>query len=281
MAAAAALVALWAVVAVSAYQAREAVLRQAEQNGANLTAAVADQVSRTFDGIAAMMGAIAERIRASGNAEVYRWAHDMPLISGGVIQAGFIGADGKLVSTTLDPSPEPIDLSDRAHFRVHLDHMIEGIFIGPPVTGRVSHEVTIQVSRRVDSADGRFLGVLVFSLKPASFSGLYRQVDLGPRGIIAITGTDNLVRARFSQASAEGLDGVGQSVAGGSRPSDFGNVAAGTYVRESVIDHVSRIFTYRALERYPLVATVGADSSKSWSICCRTRSSSRRSAVAW
>jgi len=253
------LLALWSIVTVSIYQAHEGALRQARATGANLTAALSDEVSHTFDMISATMDRLAERMRAHEGVDVYGWAGELPLLSGGIVQAGLIGPDGRLVNTTLDPAAEPIDLSDREHFRVHLDGKIKGIFIGPPVMGRVSKSVTIQVTKRVDSDDGRFMGVLVFSLEPRAFSSLFRKVDLGEHGILAITGSDYIVRARFTKSSPDGLDGVGQSVAGGTHPSDPSGETADSDTRLSLLDHVTRVFTYRAVRRYPLEVTVGLD----------------------
>ncbi len=261
-AAVAILLAVWAIVGVAIYQARETALAEARATGANLTAALSDEVARTFDRISATMERLAERMRQHEGVDIYGWARELPLISDGIVQAGLLGPDGKLVNTTLDPDPQPIDLSDRLHFRVHLDGKIKGIFIGPPVTGRVSNSVTIQVTRRVDSEDGEFMGVLVFSLEPRAFSSLYKKVDLGQGGVLAITGSDGIVRARFSKSSPDGLDGVGESVAAGPHPSDRSGETAESYVRESLLNHVTRVYTFRAVPRYPLEVTVGLDAKE-------------------
>jgi hypothetical protein len=118
---------------------------------------------------------------AHGAFDIHAWAREIPLLSNATIQAGIIGPDGRLVSTTLDPAREPIDLSDREHFRIHLDGRFQGIFIGKPVTGRVSHQITINETRRVDAEDGTFLGVIMFALSPADLTTLNTSIDLGPR----------------------------------------------------------------------------------------------------
>ena len=57
-----------------------------------------------------------------------------------------------------------INYSDREHFQVHRNSRADELFISKPVIGRASKQATIQLSRRVDAADGRFLGVIVFSI---------------------------------------------------------------------------------------------------------------------
>jgi signal transduction histidine kinase len=261
VAAVAILLAVWAIVCVAIYQARETALAEAGATGANLTAALSDEVARKFDRISARMERLAERMRQHEGVDIYGWARELPLISDGIVQATLIGPDGRLLNTTLDPNAEPIDLSERSYFRVHLDQRIDGIFIGPPSAGDASSPGTIQVSKRVE-ADGRLMGVLVLSLEPRAFSSLYQKVDLGQSGVLAVTGSDGIVRARFSKASPEGLDGVGESVATGPHPSDRSGESAESSIRESLLNHVTRVYTFRAVPRYPLEVTVGLDATQ-------------------
>ncbi len=154
-------------------------------------------------------------------------------------------------------------LGDREHFRVHLDSQRSpGIFIGKPVLGRVSNQVTIQITRRVDTADGRFLGVLMFGLLPAHLTALPAAVDLKAHGTLTLIGLDGIVRARFIRGHPDGLSGIGSSVAGGSRPTIFPADADGFFVKSGAIDGVSRLFAYRRLGAHPLIATVGLDLSE-------------------
>jgi signal transduction histidine kinase len=258
--AAAVIVAIWAVVVASIISAREAAMDRARAEGRNLAIAFAVEVNHTLDGVAGGMAIIAERMRtAHGQFDIHAWAHDIPLLSSATIQGAIIDPNGRVVSTTLDPKPEPIDVSDREHFRVHLDGQFQGIFIGKPVTGRVSHQITINVTRRVDAEDGRFLGVVMFAISPAYLTSLHRSIDLGPRGSIALIGLDNIIRARFTREHLNGLDGIGNSVEGGPWPAAFAANAEGSFTRNSVTDQISRLYSYRRVTNHPLVVAVGRD----------------------
>src|SRR5262249_51982641 len=136
---------------------------------------------------------------------------------------------------------------------------VEGLFVGKPVLGRVSRQVTLQLTRRVDAQDGRLLGIILLSLPPGHLTGLARSIDLGPRGVIVLTGLDNVIVARFTAQSPDGLQGIGQSIAGGTRPASFPEGADGYYVRDGAVDGVRRILHYRRIDPYPLVVTVGLD----------------------
>ena len=252
------IVAIWAVVIASIFSAREAAMDRARAEGRNLAIAFADEVNHILDTIAGGMEIVAERMRtAHGQFDIHAWARDIPFLSKATIQGAIISPDGKLASTTLDPNPATIDLSDREHFRIHLDRKVEGIFIGKPVTGRVSHQITINVTRRVDTEDGRFLGVVMFALSPEHLTTLNTSLDLGARGSIALIGLDNVIRVRFTREHPDGLDGIGQSIPSDARPADISPNGGGSYIRASFLDHVSRLYTYRRVGDYPLVVTVG------------------------
>ncbi len=91
--------------------AREAAMDRTRSEGHNLAVAFADEVTHILDGVAGAMEAVVQRMRAAhGQFNIYGWGHAIPLLSSATVQEGIIGPDGRLVSTTLDPAPQPIDL---------------------------------------------------------------------------------------------------------------------------------------------------------------------------
>gem|GEM_PF-2684339 len=255
------IVAMWAAAVVSITVARHAAMEHARLEGRNLAAAFADEVDHTIANVAASMDIVAQRWRADPDRrpDIYAWAHEIPVLAGATIQGALIGPDGWVISSTWDANLKPLDLSDREHFRVHLDGKFKGIFISKPVVGRATGKTTIQVTRRVDSADGRFLGVVIFSLSPASLTKFNTSVDLGPHGVMVLAGFDNIVRARFTYARPDGLDGVGEPLPADARPQTADPNAQGSYIQSSTIDHVPRLFSYRHVGEYPVFAMVGLD----------------------
>jgi signal transduction histidine kinase len=254
------ILAMWAVVLVSIVSARETAMDRTRSEARNLALAFADEVNHVLDGVAGGMEIIAQRMRvAHGRPDIYAWAREIPLFSSATIQGAIIGPDRRLASTTLDPNPQPIDLSDREHFRVHLDRQFLGIFIGKPVTGRVSHKVILNVTRRVDAEDGTFLGVVMFALSPGYLTTLNTSIDLGSRGIIAPFGLDNIIRARFTREHPDGLNSIGQAISSGALSVDMPANGEGSYVKTSFLDRVTRFYSYRRVGDFPLVITVGLD----------------------
>ena len=253
------LLVMWALAVQSISAARQAALERTRAEGRNLSIAIEEEARRILDDIVHAGDLLAARIvESNGRFDLYGWSHDAPL-PWGMIQATFIGPDGRVVSSTLEPHPDPIDLSDREHFRVHLENKFQGLFIGKPVFGRLWRQPIIPITRRLDGDDGTFLGVLVFMIDPSSLTRLHKLINLRPHDIIALEGLDNVIRARFSGESPDGTGGIGKSVAGGPRPSMVAENGEGSYMRQGVVDGVPRLFNYRRIGAYPMVVTVGLD----------------------
>ena len=239
---------------------RRAVVQHARNEADNLSAAFQAEVAQTLKSVDRSMETVAERMRAAqGNLDVRAWARENPLLVATTIQGGIIGPDGMLLSTTLGPQSAPVDLRDREHFRIHLDGNFKGVFVSKPLTGRVSGKNVIQVSRRIDSADGRFLGVVVFSLAPGELTTLHKSIDLGERGWLVLVGSnDNIIRARFGRGSENGDVGAGEWVPPPPVLAD-GRGTVRSYIRVSVIDQVPRLYSTRPVPDYPVRVSVGLD----------------------
>ncbi len=119
-------------------------------------------------------------------------------------QIAVIDKSGRLVATDRGPQPpQPIDLSDREHFRAHADQPGDILFVSKPVLGRVTKQWSVQVTRRLVGDEGAFDGVLVASLDPEHFAGFYRVIDLGEGGAVTLIGLDGIVRASGGQRAHE------------------------------------------------------------------------------
>ncbi|MBV9965894.1 MAG: hypothetical protein JO008_09365, partial [Alphaproteobacteria bacterium] len=253
------LLVMWTLAAQSIVAARQAAMERTRVEGRNLALAFAEEARQLLADIAHAGDLLTPQIRhAHGQFDLNAWARETPL-PWGTVQATLIDPKGKVVSSTVEPNPESVDLSDREHFRIHLDGNYHGLFIGKPVFGRLWRQPLIPITRRIDGEDGNLLGVLVFPIDPGSLTRLHKLVDLGPRDVIALEGLDNVIRARFTRDSPEGTKGIGLSVAGGPRPSTIPENGEGWHIRTSIVDGLPRLYSYRRIGSYPLVVTVGLD----------------------
>ena len=249
---------LWIAVFVLIGSERQMAMAHARVNVSNLSAAFEEEIGHELDTISGAIDLVAQRMRASPDAfDIYSWAHDVPLIAAPADQASIIGPNGRLLSSTGEPHAPPIDLSDRDYFRIHLSGTLPGVYISAPMVGRETGRVAIKISRRVDAADGRFLGVVVFSVVPAQLTALHRAIDLGSGGMFSLFGTDNVLRARFSDDNPNGRVDAGETI-----PPLPGRIETGplhdvVHVGIGHVDHITRIYSDRRIAGYPLLVGVG------------------------
>lgn len=259
------LVAWLAVGAVLASKWHDA-LESEHGHGANLARTLQEQTVRVLAATDQATLRLRDAVR-SGDFElgdIVRFANETGLAPQILTQLSLVGPDGRFKGSNLDPDGRKsghVDLSSREHVRVHLAPQLVpdapplspgGLFIGKPVLGKVSGKWTIQLTRRIDSADGRPLGVIVASLDPLYFEELYRGVALGSQGGVGLVGADLTVRARVIGGRSQG---VGKTIQVGNGGSPLVG-DSGRFETVQTLDGVQRLVSYRRAGEYPMFVTV-------------------------
>ncbi|MGE0419525.1 MAG: histidine kinase dimerization/phospho-acceptor domain-containing protein, partial [Acetobacteraceae bacterium] len=257
-------VGLWLVIVVEVRSESDAALKNARNQGDNLSAAFASEVSHTLDTVSAAMNLLARQIaddRAQGiqGINAAHWEADVAAVARPTVSGALIGPDGKVVFSTTPPIPVGMDFSGREEFTVPRDDPSTRLNIGRPILDSSALPITLPISRRVQAEDGTFLGVLLFSLAPNDISRLHRNVTLGKRGALSIICTNGMIRARFTADRPDGMFGAGMSVQGA--PFDPGLKPGQTvdFIRPGVTDNVVRLYSLRRLTDYDLIVSVGVD----------------------
>lgn len=173
-----------------------------------------------------------------------------------VFQFSLIGPDGVLLYSNLNPARNRVDLSDREHFRVHLNSPDDTLFVSRPVLGRVSGKWSIQFTRKITLADGSFGGVVVLSVARSEFEDFFSRLDLGQRGLITLFGQDGWMRARGTQVP-ESLHDTNREPLPHDRPYfDAAGPGHGRVRIPSFYDGVPRLGAWRRVRDNPLVVSV-------------------------
>ncbi len=181
------------------------------------------------------------------------------------VQLAVIGADGRLRASSVDPSARPVDLSDRPHFRVHAaSGGIDRLYISDPVRGRVSGRWTIQFTRPLRDATGRFHGVAVLSLDIAYLESFLEAVR-APHARLSLIARDGVVLARAPHLEDLGtrLDARQVERLSATNASRFTETDAATG-RDWLVNA-------RAVLGYPLLVVARLDLTEAMSAYVRTR----------
>src|SRR5215813_7491322 len=185
--------------------------------------------------------------------DLARWARDQQVATDVTLQIATIDKTGMLTASNLGMPSTPIDLSDREHFRVHADSNRDELFISKPVLGRLSGKWSIQLSRRLDAADGSFDGIVVLSIDPSYLTSFYESIDVETQGLVLLAGLDGIVRARV----VNGERSTGQSLPAITPLKQLAKASYGSFLAAGQIDGITRLASYRRVRGYPLVVVVG------------------------
>ena len=144
-----------------------------------------------------------------------------------------------------------ISLADRPHVKFHAGADTNRIYIGVPVMARVNKQWSFVVTRRANHPDGSLAGVIGVAVNPFYFSNFYKDLNLGKDGTVAFVGLDGIVRARIDEAYL-GMDVSKSEVVQKAKSAD-----AGSLITKAAADGRVRIYSYRVLQDYPLIVSVG------------------------
>jgi two-component system, cell cycle sensor histidine kinase and response regulator CckA len=252
-----AVIGIWVAIFLQVDHDRHQAQRTAESNSANLAKAFEEHVLSVVQQIDTHL--ILLRDEYQSNPQFFHYLqgfykkHNLGRL---IIQISVIDAQGNMVFNNKGLSSGSVFLGDRDHFLVHRDRRDDFLFISKPVLGRVSKQWCIQFTRSIRHRDGTFAGVMVFSIDPEVFANFFRSVDVGKDGAITLAGTDRVIRARSSaQNMISNFEGI--ILPADSPLFDPKKPDSGIFHSSSATDGVLRFWSYRRLQGYPLVVTVG------------------------
>lgn len=252
--------AMWGTVIISVNQSYGAALKNMRADAANLAFALDEDVTHTLDNISGTMQAVANRMAARrSDMKLYTWARQFPIVIAPIVEAAVISPKGSIIAATWAPKPAPAQANDQTYFKIHRANRSKGLFIGSVVKSPGSGQMLIPISERVEANNGRFIGVLAFFVSPANLTNLYKSLNLGRNGAVALAGVDGTVLTRFSKSSPDGLEGVGLPLTGKRGAVHTPENSDGSYLLRNPTDHVRRVVSYRRGWDYPVVAAVGLD----------------------
>ncbi|QIE29942.1 EAL domain protein (plasmid) [Caballeronia sp. SBC1] len=171
-----------------------------------------------------------------------------------VFKVAIVGTDGRLSAATLPQASAAVTVADQPYFQTQRDSADDAPmpFVSEvtrdPGTG--SPEITF--SRRLQNAAGGFAGVVILSVDPGYFTSSYDYARMGKDGVLALLGTDGIVRA----------EQVGEQQSWGERLSSTAVRAAAAASTDLASiqpwDHGAPRYTnIRTLHGFPLIAIVG------------------------
>lgn len=161
---------------------------------------------------------------------------------------------------------QPVNLSDRVYFtrlknRPDASGPGEMIFDGPIFT-KLGQKWTLVMARRVEHPDGTFAGVVFLRWDVDQLDGVLQSINAGRNATIALRTSDLVQISRYPQVPGEGNDTGNRKVSKELAELIKKLPDAATYFATSPLDHIARVYSYKKVEKYPLVIIVGQQYDK-------------------
>lgn len=155
-------------------------LRHAIDEATSVSRIIADQTARALQGVDLVVAGVADRVGNLGQSQLSATdflVHAMLRSRiAGMPHIGalfLVDADGRVVNASADYPIPRVMVADRDYFQFHRSHAKGDIFIGRPLVNRMGGEWTVHMSRRIETRDGRFAGVVVAALNLDYFEQLH------------------------------------------------------------------------------------------------------------
>jgi PAS domain S-box-containing protein len=228
-------------------------VKHTESNGRNLSNAFADHVHRTVSTIDQQLLQIGMEVERSRGAFSLRdWARQQDRALALFRQVIISDRTGRPVQTSEAFARVPSRLLDPEALSRHAAAN-DGLLISKPFPDQASGRTWIQLSRRLNRSDGAFDGIVAAFIEPEALSTLYTSVEIGSSGLVAVVGSDGIVRARAPHTDNR----IGRSIAKSPLFKQYQRADSGCLSGPASTDGVERIFCFRHVPDLPLVVSVG------------------------
>ena len=228
-------------------------LADARARGANLAQSIAEQTAATLSAADVLLDAVAEEWQSGGASpellgQVQR-ALSRAAGRSHVRGLAAYGIDGRLLDATMRVGSGVAAQLTAAELEFHRAQRSDSLLIASPSAGSSLGPQAIAVSRRVETADNEFRGVILALVVAESLQDFSSSLSAGPFGAIGLMRQDGIVLARGSELAAD----TGESaVLQGYEQYGF----AGNYDVMSPKDGTLQLASLRPVDGYPLIAFV-------------------------
>lgn len=254
-----ALIALaWALLMVDLWHMRDQRIQQANEQASALAKAVEQRVMRTLRVTDQMLRLVREEVIARQAWNDHRSLTGLlealsPNLDE-ILTVSFIAANGTSLAHSNPAIPVGRHYTGSDFFMFHTAGTGDDLYVEKPIIGPASGLRIFTLSRPLRDKSGRFLGIIVASVRADAIASEFSEFRIGKNGSIGFHHLPSyLIIARqpdFEATFAQGLEHQGLRTAISRSPQ-------GTFEGEISSDGVKRLFAYRKIDALPLTITVG------------------------
>jgi PAS domain S-box-containing protein len=190
--------------------------------------------------------------RVAATEEIHRFLADRLKVFPQADAIGLVGADGKLINGSGSWPMAAVNLSDRDYFKYWRDHDGRDVFISVPAISRITGTWSFFLARRIEGAEGAFLGLVISPIDIRYFESFYQAIALQEGGSVGVFRRDGTMLARYPHADHM----MGRKLAPQSPFYLRVEEGGGIYRSPGYVDGIARVVSVHPLRDFPLVVAV-------------------------
>ncbi|ONG48222.1 hypothetical protein BKE38_22210 [Pseudoroseomonas deserti] len=244
--------------AATLWQERQDAWRRAEREAGNLAFALERDIARNFHYLDLSLQGAAAALAQPGLNDAEPEVRQMALFDRAVT-AQYLGSIlvldtlGQVREASVQLPVPPLQLADRDYFAAHRAEPDLGLYVSRPYRSRLRQgDASIALSRRLDTPDGRFDGVVMGALRLAYFHDMFSRLDLGRDSAVSFFGTDGRMIVRHPARE----DDLGRDLSQAPTVQYMAARQSGSFVGTAVTDGIRRLYAFRQVGELPLVVSV-------------------------
>jgi diguanylate cyclase (GGDEF)-like protein len=252
-------------VAVLVWQLRADALEESQRDIANLGVVLAEQTARSVQAVDVVLRGLQDDIgkydlptpeefrRVLGTQKINDDLKTRALRLSQTDAMTIVDADGYLINTSRRWPVPNFDLTDRDFYRHFRKGSDSQTFISEPIRNYTTGSWAIYLVRRIDAADGTFLGMVLGAIDLRYFEGIYGSINLSRQEIFLLARRDGTVLLRHPDKTSR----TGDKIASDSPWYERVAQGGGVFTSTGHFDGMSRMMHAQVLNGYPLVVNVG------------------------
>ncbi len=252
---------VWGGIYLLASQEHERAYQDAVRQGDNLNRVLEEYIRRVVEETDDALLSLRRAYQSDPqHFDIVRWAAETQSNNSIAVQFSITDREGFVTRSSRKPVTHPVYIGGRAPFTVQRDATEDRLYISVPLLGQVSKKLSIEFTRRLTRPDGSFAGTVACAIDVAQLEDFFSSLDIGRSSVVALVGSDGVVRARGGPNAAT------RSLVGGAVPSSpllhhlqqspqgsYWNTAASA----ALFGGAHKLISYRQIAGVPLVALVG------------------------
>ena len=258
---------------VSAMLLREREIDTWRRQLADLSLVLAEQTTQAMSSAQLVLDSIAERVEdmhvsndtdlrlRAGSEALHEVLRDKITGLPQVDVASIVAANGDVINFSRAFPVPPINLAERDYFQARRSNPGLGVFVGVPVPNKANGKWVFYLSRRLNDAGGRFLGLVLVGISVDQFTDFYQRLaaNFGEGAAITLYRRDFTVLTRWPQAEEaigkQNLTGSSHLVVEEMKKTDDVIYTAAPRFSEAGLS-VARLGAVRVLQRFPMIVNL-------------------------